>query len=454
MKINDMIVFNQISQSSNNSKEKNIVDKKDDKFDSFLKKESDKKEKVETSNNSEKNQVKNEKNDNKQIKQKDSKVISKKFSKDKDIDSKENDSEDLDIKSTNDNQILYLINSIINNMDVDAMGIEEIETLSNIEETIQHINEEMLNVDLDSKKEVIKELLVKLESMNNDIFKKDLMEIINKSGISNIDNTDLTIDHKKLLEDLEAVINELSDEVNKKNSNVNIETKSLEIEREDGEKILITEENFDTTNKRNDAKESNNDISVDNDEYIMEKKSNQFIEINSYDNENNLKSKFDIPYKEINNKVTELSSNSFDEFDIINQVKEKITFSDMGDMQVAKIKLKPESLGEVSIKLSIQDGNITGKISVENQEVKQLLVNNIDQLKESFLTKGINVEGFNVSVGEDSQSNNKRNLYSQKRRKIVLDSDLEDLNENDYLTIISNNYQESYIENGSLDIKV
>ncbi|MBN1524456.1 MAG: flagellar hook-length control protein FliK [Spirochaetales bacterium] len=66
--------------------------------------------------------------------------------------------------------------------------------------------------------------------------------------------------------------------------------------------------------------------------------------------------------------------------------------------------LKPESLGNVRIKLSIEDNNIVGKIFVDNNTVKQIVESNMDHLQNSFSEKGYHNAMIDVFVqGEGSE---------------------------------------------------
>ncbi|RPJ06092.1 MAG: flagellar hook-length control protein FliK [Spirochaetaceae bacterium] len=69
--------------------------------------------------------------------------------------------------------------------------------------------------------------------------------------------------------------------------------------------------------------------------------------------------------------------------------------------------LKPESLGSVRVKLSLEDNNIVGRIFVENNTVKQILESNLDDLSNSFYNQGFGKSVIDVFVqGEGSQNQN------------------------------------------------
>jgi len=65
------------------------------------------------------------------------------------------------------------------------------------------------------------------------------------------------------------------------------------------------------------------------------------------------------------------------------------------------VKLNPQELGNVNVNLIMKNGVITGKFLVDNEDVKNILLNNIQELKYQLQEAGIEVGEF--SVGVDSR---------------------------------------------------
>lgn len=65
------------------------------------------------------------------------------------------------------------------------------------------------------------------------------------------------------------------------------------------------------------------------------------------------------------------------------------------------VKLEPEQLGKVEIKLNLHKGLVMAEITVENQAVKAAVEANIGDLRQSLSNKGYPVEQLDVSVGDD-----------------------------------------------------
>jgi hypothetical protein len=64
-----------------------------------------------------------------------------------------------------------------------------------------------------------------------------------------------------------------------------------------------------------------------------------------------------------------------------------------------RLLLKPESLGEVRIRLSLQDNLIGGRILVENENVRAVFVQNMPDLASAFRESGLELGSLAVSVG-------------------------------------------------------
>lgn len=88
--------------------------------------------------------------------------------------------------------------------------------------------------------------------------------------------------------------------------------------------------------------------------------------------------------------------------EIINQVVEKAKVVLTGDKSEMVMDLKPDSLGKLSLKVVTENGIVTARFVAENQQVKQVLESNMQLLKDALEKQGMNVQGFSVSVRQDS----------------------------------------------------
>lgn len=71
-----------------------------------------------------------------------------------------------------------------------------------------------------------------------------------------------------------------------------------------------------------------------------------------------------------------------------------------------EIKLYPEELGTMHLKLSVEKGIVNAHILTENARVKELIEQNLSELKETFAQEGIQWDQITVDVNQDSMREN------------------------------------------------
>lgn len=90
--------------------------------------------------------------------------------------------------------------------------------------------------------------------------------------------------------------------------------------------------------------------------------------------------------------------------EVISQVIEKAKVILTGDKSEMVMDLKPDSLGKLSLKVVTEHGIVMAKFVAESQQVKQVLETNMQTLKDSLEKQGLNIQGFSVSVRQDSHN--------------------------------------------------
>lgn len=70
-----------------------------------------------------------------------------------------------------------------------------------------------------------------------------------------------------------------------------------------------------------------------------------------------------------------------------------------GNQGEIRLILRPDSLGEVRIRLQVEEGRLAGQILVENQNVKEVFQNNLENLLQSFRDGGFADLDLQVDVG-------------------------------------------------------
>jgi flagellar hook-length control protein FliK len=73
-----------------------------------------------------------------------------------------------------------------------------------------------------------------------------------------------------------------------------------------------------------------------------------------------------------------------------------------GDAGTIRLRLRPESLGNVKIELNLSDNNISGRIMVESDEAKSAFEKNMNELADAFKQGGFDSARLEVSVGGGS----------------------------------------------------
>jgi flagellar hook-length control protein FliK len=73
-----------------------------------------------------------------------------------------------------------------------------------------------------------------------------------------------------------------------------------------------------------------------------------------------------------------------------------------GDAGTIRLRLRPESLGNVKVELNLADNNISGRILVESDEAKTAFERNMNQLADAFRQGGFDSARLEVAVGGGS----------------------------------------------------
>lgn len=123
-----------------------------------------------------------------------------------------------------------------------------------------------------------------------------------------------------------------------------------------------------------------------------------------------------INIKEINLNQQKQQVVTINKSDIVNQVIKKADIIVREGHSEMVMKLEPESLGKLNLKIVVERGLVTAKFIAESQQVKEVLESSFNQLKDALQEKGIAVQNFSVSVGQqtsDSSSNQSFNQWKQ-----------------------------------------
>ena len=87
---------------------------------------------------------------------------------------------------------------------------------------------------------------------------------------------------------------------------------------------------------------------------------------------------------------------------ILTQIKDGVVTHDGKGNGQMNIRLNPGELGELKIEVRMEDNRLKVEVHAENQTVKDLLMSNVENLKEALASKNFTMQGFDVSTGGGS----------------------------------------------------
>jgi len=99
--------------------------------------------------------------------------------------------------------------------------------------------------------------------------------------------------------------------------------------------------------------------------------------------------------------------------DILRQVAEKVQVLTDSERSEMIIQLKPESLGRIQLQVIHERGEIVAKFLAENEQVKSILENNMQFLRDALEKSGVDIQSLSVSVGHQNRGEN-RNDYESR----------------------------------------
>jgi flagellar hook-length control protein FliK len=106
-------------------------------------------------------------------------------------------------------------------------------------------------------------------------------------------------------------------------------------------------------------------------------------------------------------KPMELPREQIEPKQLMQQIVQQADILLKSDLSEIKMQLKPDFLGKMLIKVTVEDGVVTAKFITENQHVKQMLEANLTSLRQSLEASGMKVEKaeVNVQLANDSGGN-------------------------------------------------
>lgn len=263
--------------------------------------------------------------------------------------------------------------------------------------------------------------------VSNVINVKNVKSVVNENNISNTnevaENVHSQLNEKQLEKGKEVLNDNLDKKINLKNGPETDETLS---QKTTNNKIVNENIKSETDKQIQTSQNEQEKISKLN----PEEKANLSNEKNGNENKNHFQSNNEQSKNELNQLYT---SNNL-EYEKVKQnietkpfyestknlrqeeiIPEFTKFIQQGEKQTISFQLTPENLGKVNLTIDLVDNFITTKIEVENEQVKQFIQSNIEQLKANLQSNGIQLNNINISLADYSQKQNQK-VYNEKRK--------------------------------------
>jgi|GEM_PF-4031625 len=144
-------------------------------------------------------------------------------------------------------------------------------------------------------------------------------------------------------------------------------------------------------------KENKSELKLEETTEAATKESNQMPESLGLNTE-----KAEVITKFVNTMQQEIQKNHPQ--NLLNQIVNKVEILVHNNKNEIKMHLSPEALGNLTIKISVEEGTLTAKVFTENYQIKELLESNLNQLRINLGEKGINVGSLEVNVGQQQES--------------------------------------------------
>lgn len=118
---------------------------------------------------------------------------------------------------------------------------------------------------------------------------------------------------------------------------------------------------------------------------------------------------------------------------VVNQITDKLNTAVRSGITEVRVQLRPEALGEVTLKIRIEGDVVTAKMQVENHQVKAIVENNFQSLKDSLSQHNLQTGSLevNVQTGERHQDTPGEGFFNNDPQHHTVTSQRSDIDESD-----------------------
>ncbi len=110
--------------------------------------------------------------------------------------------------------------------------------------------------------------------------------------------------------------------------------------------------------------------------------------------------------------------------DVVDQVVKGLALKVQGELSEVRIRLEPESLGEVVVNMRMENGKLQAQIDVSQAGVKGVLDGNLGQLRQSLSVRGIEVQRLDVVFSGGSGARGSDGGHGERQRRYGSRQDL------------------------------
>ena len=101
--------------------------------------------------------------------------------------------------------------------------------------------------------------------------------------------------------------------------------------------------------------------------------------------------------------------------DVVRQIVDKMKLDLRGAMvNEMRLTLRPDTLGDITLRIITQNGIVTAHFVAENNRVKEIIEAQMSELRQALVEQGIQVSDLNVSVDTNSAEERMRQLMEQQ----------------------------------------
>lgn len=105
--------------------------------------------------------------------------------------------------------------------------------------------------------------------------------------------------------------------------------------------------------------------------------------------------------------------------DLMLKISDEVRLHLDGKTSEIRVRLKPEVLGELSLRMALVEGTVTAVIEASQQNVRAVLEAQVPQMREALASQGIDVRRFEILSGGEMQSRHSGEEHSSKRHRRV-----------------------------------